>query len=357
MRALSISAMPCFHEEKRAQRRIGRIIQRPGVVVSSRSLLRGCWYAKGAIGRWNRADQTVMGMRWNHYISSGKSTPFSMHALQPLPPFSEGRMDCMDACKANGHNPRGKQSRIPDGGQSGKNRHHHAASPGRPAFSFEAPSGFRAPAHVAQPAAPAEIPDEAPGVSAAPPKRDEDGCSLPEAAQCFIAAPPGTGRAPNAPKMQAATVPATEETFPARMIDALISMIDAGRSAVLSALPFRNGRPPSQQMARPAAFNELESVPGPIIQNTKRGTAKPEALEPPIRQSRNGNAGAMQAHKSQGAKSRAMAAAGVPAEFLPQNSGAMALANPRPAKNPYFDSGQKRVVQLKVARADAQPEG
>ena len=49
-------------------------------ILSSRSMWKGYCYNKSALVRWNRASQITEGMRWNHYLSSGKHTPMFSQA-------------------------------------------------------------------------------------------------------------------------------------------------------------------------------------------------------------------------------------------------------------------------------------
>ncbi len=52
-----------------------RVTKGPGVYISSRSVWRGYYWVRGSPVKWNRADQVLMGMRWDYYRSTGKSTP------------------------------------------------------------------------------------------------------------------------------------------------------------------------------------------------------------------------------------------------------------------------------------------
>lgn len=51
--------------------RLREIVKPPSVYISSRSSLRGFWYNKGILAKWNRADQVLHGMRWDYYRTFG----------------------------------------------------------------------------------------------------------------------------------------------------------------------------------------------------------------------------------------------------------------------------------------------
>lgn len=54
------------HERRREPPQPRRTIEGQKVHISGRSMWRGYWYGKGAIAKWNRADQVLMG-KWNYY--------------------------------------------------------------------------------------------------------------------------------------------------------------------------------------------------------------------------------------------------------------------------------------------------
>ncbi|MEW6036429.1 MAG: hypothetical protein AB1529_07500 [Candidatus Micrarchaeota archaeon] len=90
MRKLSFRASSLAREERMHRReRERQVFKALKPYLSSRSMWRGYWYAKGAVGKWNRASQVTEGMRWNHYMSSGRGTPFfAMHEEHRAPPLS-----------------------------------------------------------------------------------------------------------------------------------------------------------------------------------------------------------------------------------------------------------------------------
>jgi hypothetical protein len=77
--------------------------QQPGIVrkgqrkiLSGRSSWMGFCYNKSALVRWNRSAQVIEGMRWNHYRSCGKDTPFSSLREHEKPPIASGAMKSID---------------------------------------------------------------------------------------------------------------------------------------------------------------------------------------------------------------------------------------------------------------------
>jgi hypothetical protein len=54
-------------ERRRAQEASRRTIEGQKVHLSGRSMWRGYWYGKGAIAKWNRAEQVLTGMKWSYY--------------------------------------------------------------------------------------------------------------------------------------------------------------------------------------------------------------------------------------------------------------------------------------------------
>jgi hypothetical protein len=73
MRALTYrtNARPALEERKsrrRTEAASRRVLGGNRVHISGRSVWRGFWYNKHIIAKWNRPEQVLVGMRWNYYM-------------------------------------------------------------------------------------------------------------------------------------------------------------------------------------------------------------------------------------------------------------------------------------------------
>ncbi|MFH0884256.1 MAG: hypothetical protein V1861_00935 [Candidatus Micrarchaeota archaeon] len=66
-------------ERRRAQAATRRTIEGQKVHLSGRSMWRGYWFGKGAIAKWNRAEQVLSGMKWSYF--TGKPLQISHVSL------------------------------------------------------------------------------------------------------------------------------------------------------------------------------------------------------------------------------------------------------------------------------------
>jgi len=91
MRGLTYSAK-ALHDSQH-QRKPRCAVKKADVYISGRSIWRGFFYAKGSIVRWNRADQVTGGMRWNYYLATGGiASRRRQRNMHDTPAVSDGKL-------------------------------------------------------------------------------------------------------------------------------------------------------------------------------------------------------------------------------------------------------------------------
>ena len=289
------------------------------------------YYNKSARAKWNRASQVVEGMRWNAYKSSGKETPLPAPLAAPeLAPLMAGRMRDAHAVREEHAHPERKRSRRPHApAQAWRNPAERGESANEPetVVHIRVHERYR-PLRIA--GGGSEVVASVSQISSHPGFRSAHG--PPAGARAAVNADgyqadeaPLTANRENLSRPQSAVQPAESEPAPENRPHIPQLML-------LQRLPlFEGNLQVAYSDAAPAhVAEEAETprlAPAPAIINQAAPQSRPTELHEPQAE------GPMHASR-----------------FRPEDI--------HVAKGPgYLSSAAKKVVQLKVTRADALPPG